>query len=181
MENKLEDYKEQLHKHCDESCFYNCSQAGSIKPQCLNKTKEQLAVEYAEKFRYIIQDLSWLECHIKDLIAGYDSRQPEIDRLEKELFNLKIESSHEIAYLVKEIDSLEIIISGKTFYYETDVLKAEIEALKEQSINFAEWLNDNCQLKSSLPKNTWYYVDSDSNRHRLTTEQLFQEYLKQTK
>lgn len=59
---------------------------------------------------------------------------------------------------------------------ELEELLLEIE--KQQFIDFAEWLNDNCQLKSSLPKNIWYYVDSDSNRHRLTTKQLFQEYLK---
>lgn len=34
-EYKLEDYKKSLHYHCDDQCFYNCSQAGTIEPQCL--------------------------------------------------------------------------------------------------------------------------------------------------
>lgn len=36
----FEDYKKQLDANCDEHCFYNCSQGGSIKPQCLSQQSE---------------------------------------------------------------------------------------------------------------------------------------------
>lgn len=64
-----------------------------------NKTKEQLAEEYAKNCNF--------ENNYLAHISGYDSRQPEIDRLTS-------------------------IISGKTFHDETEVLKTEIDALKEQ-------------------------------------------------
>lgn len=40
--HKFEDYKNIIDKQCDEHCFYNCSQAGSIAPQCLKPTEKQV-------------------------------------------------------------------------------------------------------------------------------------------
>jgi len=63
-----------------------------------NKTKEQLAEEYANECE---------DCYSNDylgFIRGYDSRQPEIDRLKN-------------------------IISGKTFHDEVEVLKERIQTL----------------------------------------------------
>ena len=79
-----------------------------------NKTKEQLAEEYANECE---------DCYSNDylgFIRGYDSRQPEIDRLKN-------------------------IISGKTFHDETEVLKTEIDALKEQ---MPKWIS----VEDELPE-----------------------------
>lgn len=57
-------------------------------------------------------------------------------------------------------------------------------AYLDESVNvpvmFAEWINKNAASTSSLPINEWHYYDESRERHRVTTEQLFQEFLKNT-
>ena len=45
----FENYKNQLDPKCDEQCFYNCSQASSIEPQCI---KESIIKFIAQRIKY---------------------------------------------------------------------------------------------------------------------------------
>ena len=60
-EHKLEDYKKSLHYHCDDQCFYNCSQAGTIEPQCLQPKQVDGEIEAVEKYskEWIIGFVVW--------------------------------------------------------------------------------------------------------------------------
>lgn len=78
-----------------------------------NKTKEQLGDDYISNNSTDISIYPRLTLVRKCIELGYDSRQPEIDRLKS-------------------------IISGKTFHDETEVLKAEIDALTKISEEMAK-------------------------------------------
>jgi len=41
VEHKIENYKSKLHNQCDEQCFYNCSQGGTVNPSCIKEVENE--------------------------------------------------------------------------------------------------------------------------------------------
>ena len=53
---------------------------------------------------------------------------------------------------------------------------------KEVATDFAKWITINCSGRpNTLPGNEWYYFAPNMERKRVTTEELFELYLKSTK
>lgn len=80
-------------------------------------------------------------------------------------------------FISKQPDGMEINLEGILEDFADDLIEGiHTSNIQSDAIEFAQWINDNCQMQNSLPKNEWYYVDKNSERQRLTSEELYTEF-----
>jgi len=82
------------------------------------------------------------------------------------------------------VNAIPVRPNPTNFWNEVDMVMlgmykcAELNAGKESdAISFADFITDTCMLIDTLPKGVWLFVDSDSERHRLTSKELYGHYL----
>lgn len=68
-----------------------------------------------------------------------------------------------------------------TVYHEDGVKEAMDEFAKQEAIAFAEWIGRNDYIFYGGENNTWYHSDDRKRKNPLTTEQLYQLFLNQSK
>lgn len=62
-----------------------------------------------------------------------------------------------------------------------DIFKSASEYAKQEAIAFAEWIGRNDYIFYGGENNTWYHSDDRKRKNPLTTEQLYQLFLNQSK
>ena len=76
---------------------------------------------------------------------------------------------------------------GKTYLFivrdiNEAIIMEDKERAREVVIDFGKWITINCSGRpNTLPGNEWYYFAPNMERKRVTTEELFELYLKSTK
>lgn len=117
-------------------------------------------------------ELAQVKEHNKQLAEALSQQEPikMVDELKKEFIK---ECTQEVETFYKGLRRFKVSIEDVFNFFLPHLRTSNTQS---DAVEFAQWINDNCQMQNSLPKDEWYYVDKDSKRNRLTSEELYAEF-----